>query len=119
MINNVYSGSQWVEVGPANTIPYVPSSANPMQGVVRCMNSRYEVWDGNNWQSMGYTVGVDLSHQSKQVMVWAYTKMNEEARMQDLAKRHPAVAEALMSVRHAEERLQVVVGLTEDNNDKS
>jgi hypothetical protein len=47
-------------------------------------------------------------------MVWAYTKMNEEARMQDLARQQPAVAEALMLVRHAEERLQIVVSLTEE-----
>ena len=114
MIYNIHSNSQWVEVDPGNSLPYISDAATPMQGAVRCMNNRYEVWNGHSWVSTGSQVGVDLSYQAKQVMVWAHTKMNEEARMQDLARQHPAVAEALMSVRHAEERLQIVVSLTEE-----
>jgi hypothetical protein len=116
MIYGIHSNSQWVEVGPANSLPYVADATGPMRGIVRCVSNRYEVWDGHAWVSTGSMVSIDLSHQSKQVMVWAYAKMNEEARMQSLAKQHPAVAEALMLVRHAEERLQVVVSLTKDNN---
>jgi hypothetical protein len=114
MIYNIHSNSQWVEVELGNSLPYIADAANPMQGAVRCMNNRYEVWNGHSWVPIGSMVGIDLTHQAKQVMVWAYTKMNEEARMQSLAQQHPAVAEALMLVRHAEERLQIVVSLTEE-----
>lgn len=116
MIYNIHSNSQWVEIGPVNPLPYVADAASPMQGAVRCVSNHYEVWNGHSWVPTGSMVSIDLSHQSKQVMVWAYAKMNEEARMQNLARQHPAVAEALMLVRHAEERLQVVVELTKDNN---
>ena len=114
MIQNLYGNSQWVEVGPINSVPYIADAPGPMRGVMRCVSNRYEVWDGHSWVLVGSQVGIDLSHQAKQVMVWAYTKMNEEARIQDLARQHPAVAEALMLVRHAEERLQIVVSLTEE-----
>lgn len=114
MIYNIHSKSQWVEVEPANSLPYIADAPGPMRGVMRCVSNRYEVWDGHSWVSTGSQVGIDLTHQAKQVLVWAHTKMNEEARMQELARQHPAVAEALMLVRHAEERLQIVVSLTEE-----
>jgi hypothetical protein len=86
MITSVYPNSIWLETIPMGSV------------------------------SDQQSVAIDLSQNAKQIMVWAQIKMYEEARMQSLAKQHPAVAEALMLVRHAEERLQVVVELTKDNN---
>jgi len=115
MITGLYPNSQWIETGVSAPTPYISSSANPMQGVVRCINNRYEVWDGNNWLVTGGGAPIDLSTQGKMAIEWAYNKMHEERFIKDLAKTNIAVSEALSAVERAEEQLKVVVALVQEN----
>ena len=115
MITNLYPSSQWVEAQSNPLIPYVSSSANPMQGVVRCVNNRYEIWDGTTWVVTGSAASIDLSPLAKQVMDWAHNKMLEERFIKDLATKNAAVADALSAVEQAEEQLKVVLALTQEN----
>jgi hypothetical protein len=115
MITSLYPKSQWVEISLAAPTPYVASSNNSMQGAVRCMNNRYEVWDGSNWQLTGGSVTVDLSSQAKLVMDWAHNKMLEERMVKNLAQTNSTIADALSAIEQAEEKLKVLLALTQEN----
>jgi 6-pyruvoyltetrahydropterin/6-carboxytetrahydropterin synthase len=55
MIDHVNVGGPWIEITTSGgTIPYVPSSSNPMQGAVRVVNGQQEVWTGTAWTAMQY-----------------------------------------------------------------
>lgn len=92
------------------------SSGNTLIGQVRYNGSsqNMEVYDGSVWLTMGgaYTT-VELSGEVQSVLNWARTKMAEEARILELAARHPAVADALQAVAKAEEQVKIVAALVE------
>lgn len=117
MIDNINIAGPWLQgscSGAAMTS--IMENSNPMQGVLRTINNRIQAWNGSNWQDVyGGAAHLDLSAQAKEALQWARDKMIAEMQTQTLAKDHPAVAEAVEMVRHAEERLKVVVALTKEN----
>lgn len=117
MIDNISSSSPWVVVNGSNAIkPYVPQTDKPMQGVVRMVNSTYQVYDGTAWISFcGSSATVDLSPQAQKILNWAENKMMYEDLANKLAKENPTVADALASVKEAEEKLKLVLILTGKN----
>jgi hypothetical protein len=52
-----------------------------------------------------------LPPNAEEALTWAWLKMAQEKAAQDLAQKHPAVADALDAVRLAEQQLQTVVAL--------
>jgi predicted restriction endonuclease len=88
MITSVYPTSTWV------------TTTNPTQ-----------VYDGNGWLTMGNGSSVGLTSNAEQALAWAWLKMQQEKAAQDLAQKHPSVADALDAVRLAEQQLQTVVAL--------
>ena len=108
-INNNYSS--WPSF--YNT---VSSTGNSLVGQLRYNGSsqNMEVYDGNSWIIMaGAWPTIELSPHVQSVVNWAQCKMAEETRLQQLAAKHPTVADALAAVAKAEEQVQIVAALVD------
>ena len=66
--------------------------------------SRYREEHGEN-----VTIGLD--QRADAALHWVMAKMEEEARIADLAEKNPSVADAVAAVKTAEEQLRMVVAL--------
>jgi len=117
MIDHIKVGGPWIEISTTSgSIPYVPSGPNPMQGAVRVINGQQEVWSGVSWTGMyGSSVTINLTKRAEAIIEWADKKMAQEHRAEELAKTKPAVADALASAKHAQEQLDIILLLTEEN----
>ena len=109
MITSVYNSSPYITVSNP-TGPYIsPGAASA--GMLRYHNNQTQVYDGNAWLTMGGGSSVGLTPNAEEALAWAWLKMAQEKTAQDLAQKHPAVADALDAVRLAEQQLKTVVAL--------
>ena len=77
------------------------SNNNTLVGQVRYSGSsqNLEVYDGMTWLSMPAAhPTVELSSEVQSILNWAQAKMAEEARIKELASKHPSVADAVEAV---------------------
>ena len=116
MIDYIKVGGPWVEISTTSgTLPYVPTSTNPMQGAIRVVNGQQEVWNGTTWMVMyGGSVTIALTKRAEAIMDWAETKMLKEQKLIELAKTNPTVADAVNTVKHAEEQLDIILELIKE-----
>lgn len=94
----------------------VQSTGNSLIGQVRYngASQNLEVFDGNTWIMMsGSYPTVELAPHVQAVVNWAQIKMAEEAKIQELAAKHPTVADALEAVKKAKEQLTIVTRLVD------
>lgn len=116
MITTVYSpSSDWITAysNPGST-PYI-SPSQPMTGMVRYTNNQMQVYDGNGWQQIGGGIAtIDLTARTKRVLEWAEHQMIQQAHYEELAKKFPAMKDALDTVEIAKEKLKVVAALVEE-----
>ena len=109
---NVASTSAYMNAHSATTAPYVVSNPNnPMQGMLRYHNNSMEVFDGAGWVRTSMNITVGLDSKGEQAITWARERMAQEQRWAELAKQHPAVADALAAREQAEQALAVVARL--------
>lgn len=117
MINSISGSSHIVVSNMYSSQPYVDSS-KASAGMVRYHNSNFEVYDGSTWMTIsGSYPSIDLSGNAISAINWALEKMSQEREQQDLAKTHPAVANAIEAVKRAEEQLHVIVQLTKEHGE--
>ena len=93
------------------------SSNNTLVGQVRYNGSsqNIEVYDGVTWLTMASSYPtIELSGEVQSIVNWARMKMAEEARIQELAAKHPAVADALEALQRAEEQVKIVTALVQE-----
>jgi hypothetical protein len=78
-------------------------------------NSRnIEVYDGVAWLTLsGGHVQVSLDGVTQEAVQWARRQMEKEKRLEELAKQHPAVADAVATVTQAQEQLDIVTTLVQ------
>ena len=94
----------------------VNTNGNTLVGQLRYngSNQNLEVYDGNTWIIMNSTYPtIELSPHVQSVINWAQIKMNEEARIKELAAKHPTVADAIEAVKRAEEQVRIVAALVD------
>lgn len=92
------------------------ASNNTLVGQVRYngASQNMEIYDGNSWLTLTSVYPtVNLSQDVQNVIAWAKHKMVEEARIKELAAKHPAVADAVNAVNRANEQLKIVTALAE------
>jgi hypothetical protein len=92
------------------------SNSNTLVGQMRYNGSAQciEVYDGMVWLSLSTSFPtIELNGDVQMVLNWARAKMAEEARIRELAAKHPAVADALQAVAHAEEQVRIVTALVD------
>jgi hypothetical protein len=116
MIKSINSSSPYLEVqgGTPGSIYVNLSSTNPGTGTVRFNGQDMEVYDGSMWQRVVNSyASVGLNQQAIEILNWAGKKMMEEAKLEELAKDNPTIADALSKYKEAEEQLKVILTLTD------
>ena len=118
MIKTITAGQGLVVTDIHSNWPrfYNSSSSNSLVGQMRYNGSSQciEVYDGNNWLMVGSSYPqVELAPHVQAVVAWAQIKMAEESRLQELARKHPTVADALQAVTKAEEQVRIVAALVD------
>jgi len=112
MIRNITPGPGINISGNVYNAPYYIDTTKPSAGLVRYQGGNFEVFDGSSWLPMasGYPM-IELDGVTQEAVAWVKRKMVEEKRLEELAKSHPTVADAIDAVRLAEQQLKTVVAL--------
>jgi hypothetical protein len=105
---NVSCTSAYMNAYGAPTAYVNGNPNNPVQGMLRYQNSRLEVFDGSGWIMMNMNVTVGLDAQGESAITWALERMAQERKWAELARTHPAVADAIRARDQAEQALSVV-----------
>ena len=91
--------------------PYVDMN-RPSAGLVRYNGSSLEVYDGSSWITMNSSYPqVELDGLTMEILIWARKKMEQERHIQDLAARHPTVADAVAARERADEAVHIAMAL--------
>jgi hypothetical protein len=111
MINTILNGAGINVSNGIHSTLYIDMN-RPSAGLVRYNGSNFEVYDGNGWMMIpSGDAQVTLDGMTLESLQWVRCKMTEEKRLEELARQHPAVADAIDAVRLAEQQLQTVVAL--------
>ena len=78
-----------------------------------------EVWDGNGWKNIMGHAEIKLNSEAESILNWAKKEQARQLEYQELAKKHPAVADALESVKDAELKLRELAILCTEESTKS
>jgi hypothetical protein len=122
MIKSISQSGRYTTVsGGSASTPYFnnsySTSANMMIGQIRYNPGTHnmEVYDGASWMQIGTSYAtVGLTSEAESLLDWAREKRNEESNWKALAEQHPAVADALETLRLAEERVRIMTTLTKE-----
>lgn len=95
MIKNLISNSPLVYVSGSGSTPYVNMN-NPSAGMIRYNGNSYnvEVYDGNNWLTLGGDASIGVDSRLNTVVDWAMRKMSEEEVERKLIAEHPLLKDA-------------------------
>ena len=108
-MTNVTCTSAYMNAYGGLTGPYISSNPNnPVQGMLRYQNGSMEVFDGHGWARMVMDISVGLDAEGEAAITWARERMAQERKWAELARTHPAVADALAAREKAEQALAVV-----------
>jgi hypothetical protein len=111
MIRNITGGYGIQVSGSVYNAPYIDTT-RASAGMVRYTNGNLEVYDGSSWLPLQSSYPqVELSGEVQSIINWARVKMAEEARIQELATKHPTVADALLARDRAEDALKMTTAL--------
>lgn len=97
-----------------NSTPYVNNySGQPGAGMVRwnSNSSCLEVTDGTSWHQYRPGATIDLSADAQNALSWAYSKMQEEAQLEQLMMKHPGL-------KDCHDRFQVMLRLVQKENNE-
>ena len=115
MIKGIIPGVGLATSGSTSMQPYI-SPGSQSAGMLRynSSSSNIEVYDGVAWLTLsGGHVQVSLDDVTQEAVQWARRQMEKEKRLEELAKRHPAVADAVAAVAQAQEQLDIVTTLVQ------
>ena len=117
MINNVYGGSEFLQVNTYANTPYV-SIGSLSAGQVRFNpnNRSMEVYDGATWIMLASQAEVKLSPSAEEILRWGREKMEEERNWRVMAERNPTIKDAYEKFKQAEEQLKIVQALVKEDN---
>lgn len=114
MIRNITAGPGIHIANNSYSTPYIDMT-RPSAGMVRYNNNNLEIYDGSSWMIMQSSYPqVELSGEVQAILTWARKKIADEARIQELADKHPSVADALEAVARAEEQVRIVAALVQE-----
>jgi hypothetical protein len=89
----------------------LPATSGPVRW--NGSSKQFEVCDNQNngmWYKIDNTIELRNDPQLNEVIMWAKKKMQEEHRIEELAKQYPAV-------KDAKEKLDIIVKLVQDNTE--
>jgi hypothetical protein len=122
MIKGIVAGTM-IDVQGVGSGPYVYGKVDG-QGVGTVLyntkNQQLEVWDGNAWQQITMSLPtVSLNSSAVSAINWTMTKMAEDAKLEELSKKHPAISAAYENLKRAEEQLKTTIILSKDEQTTS
>jgi len=111
MIRGITAGPG-IHIGNGSfSTPYVDMN-RPSAGMVRYNGSSLEVYDGSSWLTMTNShPQVELDGLTMEILTWARKKMEHERHIQELAAKHPTVADAVSALQKAQETVDIAVAL--------
>ena len=113
MINTIINGAGINVINGIHSALYIDMT-RPSAGLVRYNNNHFEVYDGNSWMKIpGGDAQVTLDGVTLESLQWVRRKMTEEKRLEELAKSHPSVADAVAAVAQAQEQVAIVAALVQ------
>lgn len=109
----IRSSSPFIFAG-VDSNPYVGNNG-AAAGMVRfnTSNQQLEAYDGSIWHRIANNENVGLTHEAVEAIQWARAKIQEEAKLKELAKQHPGVADAMAELKRASEQLEIMVKLVD------
>jgi len=122
MIRGITAGTMIdIQGGGTGTYVYGNPNAPGVGNVLYNTNKQQlEVWDGNNWQQITMShPTVSLNSSAVSAINWAMTKMAEDAKLEELSKKHPAISAAYENLKRAEEQLKTTIILSKDEQTTS
>jgi hypothetical protein len=113
MINTIMNGAGINVINGIHSALYIDMT-RPSAGLVRYNNNHFEVYDGNSWMIIpGGDAQVTLDGVTLESLQWVRRRMEQEKRLEELARQHPAVADAAAAVARAQEQLDIVTALVQ------
>jgi hypothetical protein len=115
-IKTLTSASPHISVQISGT-PYIGVNAMAQGvGMMRYNTSHgaMEVYDGSSWINVQSHGMVSMNPESERALDWAIKQMNRMTKLEKLAEDNPTIADALASLKHAEEQLRLVEILCEE-----
>ena len=117
MIKAIHTIGKYIQVIGGSASTYVTAQAGS-QGVgnlrFNTSQQRLEVYDGMTWLELNTPhASVGLNPDAEAAIEWASRQLAEEKRLKALAKKHPAVADALEAAARAEEQVRIVAALVD------
>ena len=118
MIKAIHTLGRYMQVIGGSASTYVTAQGGS-QGVgnlrFNTSQQRLEVYDGMTWLELNMPhASVGLNGAAEEAIEWVQRQMAEEKRLEDLAKKHPAVADALTAVDKAKEQVKIVAALVQE-----
>ena len=111
MIKTIMNGVGINVINGIHSTLYIDMT-RPSAGMVRYNGNNFEVYDGNSWMIIpSGDAQVTLDGVTLESLQWVRRKMTEEKRLEELAKSHPSVADAIEAVQLAEQQLKTVAAL--------
>jgi len=113
MIKTITNGPGVIVTNSSFSAPYIDMTRTSA-GMVRYNNNNFEVYDGNSWIIIaGGDAQVTLDGPTLEAVQWVRRQMEQEKRLEELARQHPAVADAAAAVARAQEQLHIVTALVQ------
>ena len=113
MINTILNGAGVNVSNGIHSTLYIDMTRSSA-GMVRYNGNNFEVYDGNGWMMIpSGSAQVTLDGVTLESLQWVRRKMEQEKRLEELARQHPAVADAAAAVARAQEQLDIVTALVQ------
>ena len=117
MIKAIHTIGKYVQVIGGSASTYV--NAYGAQGVGNLRfntgGQRLEVYDGTAWVELNTPhASVGLSGVAEEAIDWVRRQMEEEKRLEALAKEHPSLSDAMAALKQAQERVRIVAALVQE-----
>ena len=111
MIKTIINGAGINVINGIHSTLYIDMT-RPSAGMVRYNTDHFEVYDGNAWMIIpGGETQIGLDGVTSESLQWVRRQMKKEKHLEELAKSHPSVADAIEAVQLAEQQLKTVVAL--------
>ena len=116
MIKGLMGNGSVVVNGGNTSLPYInQNNNNPMQGMIRVWGSDMQVFDGNNWMTMGTSYAtIELNGETQSLLQWAREQKQKQADRESRIKKNPALQKAFENIKRAEENFDLIDALVKD-----
>lgn len=113
MIRGITSADPFLRVSDGETSGVFYNTSNVSAGMLRYYNNQFQVYDGYSWLDItAKYASIGLSDYAVEAIEWSLKKMREEKRIEDIAKKNPAVQAAYDNFKKAEEQLLTTIHLS-------